>query len=547
MTPSTTRPVTLHRFVESPPPPGAPAYDVLVVGGGITGAALAYEAASRGCTVALVEADDFGAATSAATGKLVHGGLRYLKQLEVRLVRESLRERRVLSNIAPNLVRPYPIALPDAGLLERAGLTAYDLLSFDRNRVWDPGQRIPRHRRVHAAEASTWGLGTDPHALLYHDCTMPSPERLTLAFVRSAVAHGADVANHTRAERFLLEGDRVVGAQVRDALTGHSTQVRARVVVNATGPWAHDVLMGTPGTERAAGRRPPVRSEGIYLVTRQLTEVMTLHVTPHGHFSCAPWRGHSLIGPTESPYRGAVHDWRLTRRSIEEFLVTINSAGLLPVTLGYDDVLFAYGGLRPLTEVAGETTYDASRASEHIDHAHDGLGGLITVTGGKYTTSRGFAEHTYRTIARKLGRPPGRSRTARTPLHGCDTGPLRPYLTAASDRHRAFAPETVRYVALHHGTEHDRVLALADQDPALARALDADGELLAQVVAATRWEMARTLRDVLLRRTGIGTLGHPGDEVLEAVARTAAAELGWSDHRTAAELDDARQALALPA
>ena len=125
----------------------------MVIGGGITGAALAYECASRGVSVALVEADDFGAATSAATGKLVHGGLRYLKQLDVRLVRESLRERRILCDIAPNLVFPYPIALPDAGLVERAGLTAYDVLSFDRNRVRDPGKRIPRHRPVTPEEA----------------------------------------------------------------------------------------------------------------------------------------------------------------------------------------------------------------------------------------------------------------------------------------------------------------------------------------------------------------------------------------------------------
>jgi glycerol-3-phosphate dehydrogenase len=147
----------MPRFVESPGS-SDDVLDVLVVGGGITGAALAYEAASRGASVALVEAGDFGAATSAATGKLVHGGLRYLKQLDVRLVRESLRERRILCDIAPTMVHPYPIALPGAGVVERAGLTAYDVLSFDRNRVHDPGKRIPRHRAVTRQEALAWGL-----------------------------------------------------------------------------------------------------------------------------------------------------------------------------------------------------------------------------------------------------------------------------------------------------------------------------------------------------------------------------------------------------
>lgn len=539
-------PLTLTRFIEGPGRPEGQ-YDILIIGGGITGAALAYEAAGRGCSVALIEATDFGGATSAATGKLIHGGLRYLKQFQVRLVRESLRERRILSNIAPNLVLPYPIALPGAGLLERVGLTAYDLLSLDRNRVWDRDKRIPRHRAVRAQQADTWGLGKDAHALLYYDCIMPSPERLTLAFLKSAAANGASISNYTRADRFLASGDRVVGAHVTDVLTGRGRELRARVVVNATGPWAHDMLMGTTATERVAGPRPTVRSEGIYLITGKLTDVMTLHVTPHGHFSCAPWRGHSLIGPTEKAYRGDVRDWRLTRESIEEFLVAINAAHMLPVQLGYDDVLFAYGGLRPLTEVAGEDTYDASRASEHVDHAADGVQGLITVTGGKYTTSRGFAEATFPTIAGKLGRPTGHGHTADTPLHSCATGPLEPYLASSVARNPAFSRETVRWVAQYYGTDHAALLALAADEPLLRETLDDDGELLAQVVAATRWEMARTLPDIVLRRTGIGTLGDPGDEVLEAVARVAAQELGWDDKRRDAELDETRRALALPA
>ncbi|MFA6574769.1 MAG: glycerol-3-phosphate dehydrogenase/oxidase [Nocardioides sp.] len=526
-------PLTVERFVEGPVRDSV-SVDVLVIGGGITGAAVAHEATSRGFRVALVEASDYGGATSAATGKLIHGGLRYLKQLEVRLVRESLRERRYLSNIAPNLVDSYPIVMPDANLVAHLGLTAYDVLSFDRNRVMDPAKRIPRHRRLPGG------------ALLYHDCLMISPERLTLAFVRSAAAAGALVANHARVEELLTRGRDVVGARVRDELSGRTLEVRAAAVVNATGPWAFDTLAGTPATRDAAGDPPAVRSEGIYLLTRQLTDVMTLHVTPHGHFSCAPWRGHSMIGPTEKAYRGAVSDWRLTRESVEEFLATINRAGLLPVTLGLADVEHAYGGLRPLTEAAGEDTYHASRASEVVDHAEHGVGGLLTAAGGKYTTSRGFAEQLMPLVARKVGRPAAPSRTATSPLHACQTGPIEAYVAASIARNRDFAPETVRYLARHHGTEHDAVLDLARAEPALAETVDADGELLAQVAVAVRHESARTLTDVLMRRTGIGTLGLPDDEVLEAVAGVAARELGWSDERRDAELAQAHQALALP-
>lgn len=535
MTP-TTAPYTLGRFVEQPGDEPV-LVDVLVIGGGITGAAVAYEAASRGLSVAMVEERDFGGATSAATGKLIHGGLRYLKQLEIGLVRESLRERRILSNIAPNLVTVYPIVIPDTGLVVRAGLTAYDVLSFDRNRVDDPAKRIPRHRRL------------DGGRLLYHDCLMISPERLTLAFVRSAAAAGALVANHARADELLTDRSRVVGARVRDLLSGRSREVRAGVVVNATGPWAFETLAGSPLTAGSAGAAPSVRSEGIYLITRQLTDVMTLHVTPHGHFSCAPWRGHSMIGPTEKAYRGPVSGWQLTRESVEEFLGAINAAGLLPVPLSLADVEHAYGGLRPLTEDVGDDTYEASRAAEVVDHAsadRGGVEGLLTAAGGKYTTSRGFAADVVKRVGRKLGRPLPPSRTATTPLHGSGTGPIEAHVAAGVARHGDFSAETVRYLALHHGTELDAVLDLARTEPALARPLDADGELAAQALVAARHESARTLADVLLRRTGLGTLGHPGEDVLEAVAGVVAPELGWSDARRDAELEQANRALTLP-
>ncbi|MEZ5184847.1 MAG: glycerol-3-phosphate dehydrogenase/oxidase [Candidatus Nanopelagicales bacterium] len=529
-------PFTIDRFVEQPAKTDLNV-DVLVVGGGITGAAVAYEAASRGFRVALIEERDFGGATSAATGKLIHGGLRYLKQFEIKLVRESLRERRILSNIAPNLIDVYPILLPDGDLVVRLGLTAYDVLSFDRNRVFDPAKRIPRHRRAGDGEA------------LYHDCLMISPERLTLAFIRSAAVSGALVANHTRAEELLTEGRTVTGARVRDLLSGEVREIRAKVVVNATGPWAFDTLEEAPLTAGTAGPAPSVRSEGIYLITRQLTDVMTLHVTPHGHFSCAPWRGHSMIGPTEKAYRGPVSEWRLTRESVEEFLTTINAAGLLPVRLGLQDVIHAYGGLRPLTEDVGADTYNASRGSEVIDHAdpdEGGIAGLLTAAGGKYTTSRGFAQDLLKPIARKVGRAAGPSRTSTTPLHACGTGPIDPFVEASLSRNPDFAPRTVRYLARHHGTEHDAVLDLARTNPALGGPLDADGELPAQAVVGARHESARTLADVFLRRTGLGTLGYPGDDVVESVCGVVAPELGWDQARCDAECDEVRRQLTLP-
>ncbi|WP_405375220.1 MULTISPECIES: FAD-dependent oxidoreductase [unclassified Microbacterium] len=516
---------TIHRD----PLTDAGTVDVLIIGGGITGAAIAYEASSRGLSVVLIEKADFGGATSAATGKLIHGGLRYLKNLEIGLVRESLAERRTLSRIAPGLVAPIEMVLPDPGLVEHVGLTAYDLLSFDRNRV-AATHRIPRHRSLSRRELAGRGLGHLSRGILYSDAMMLSPERLTLAFLRSAVAHGARVANYVRAEEVLVRRGRVVGALTHDAVTGSPGQVRARVTVNASGPWARDVLRAQAGTSAAVGPAPAVRSEGIYLLTRPLTDTMVLTVSPSGHFSFAPWRGRTLIGPTETPYRGAVDDWRLTGQSIDRFIAEINANSRLPVALERSDVVAAYGGLRPLTETAGADTYRASRASELTDHASDGLPGLVSANGGKYTTSRAFAEKTVGRLARIAGRRVGVSRTAHVPLDAADL----PDIASAT------------LVQKLYGTDADAVHALARADRRLAAPTTDDGEILAGVAFAARHEAVVHLTDILLRRTGVGQRGDPGEAVLRQAAEVAGAELHWSSSRRAEELADARAAVRLP-
>ncbi len=516
---------TVHRSL----PADGEVVDVLVVGGGITGAAIAYEAASRGLSVALVEKDDFGAATSAATGKLIHGGLRYLKNLEVGLVRESLAERRTLSRIAPGLVSPIAMVLPDPGIVEHVGLTAYDVLSFDRNRV-PASHRIPRHRSLSREELRLRGLGHLEHGILFHDAMMLSPERLTFAFVRSAVAHGARVANYVRADGLISAAGRVRGARVTDLVTGSEHEVRSRVTVNASGPWAYDVLAAEGLLQRAAGPRPEVRSEGIYLITRPITETMVLTVSSGGHFSFAPWRRRTLIGPTETPYTGDVSDWRLTRESIERFLAEINAAGRLPVELSTADVVAAYGGLRPLTETSGTDTYRASRASELVDHTKDGVPGIVTATGGKYTTARAFAEKVVPALARSIGRVAAPSRTADVPLDGTDLAD-----TGTTD-----------LIARLYGSDAGALRAVASESDVLSRPATDDGELLAGVAFAARHEAAVHLTDILLNRTGIGRRGDPGDDVLSAAADIAGTELDWSPERRAIELDAARAAVAFP-
>jgi glycerol-3-phosphate dehydrogenase len=542
----------MQRFLESY---AGEELDCLIVGGGITGAALAYDAALRGLRVALVEKRDFGCATSSVTSKLIHGGFRYLANMELGLVRESLRERRTLENIAPNFVYPLPSILcaydrswTNTMPAIRTGMTLYELLSYDKGKTWDPAKAIPPHTILSADEA----VAREPvirreglkGAGMQYDCASLCPERLTLAFVRSAEAHGARVANYAKVERFLLSPGRVRGAVVRDLLGGRSIEVRARLTVNCSGPWA-DLVLGL--AQGGAGDKKLRRSEGIHVITRKLVRehLVGFAGTRGGHFFLVPWRDHTLIGTTDKEYVGDPDDWRVTREAVDELLAEVNAV-LGRQELRYEDVVHAYGGLRPLVDDQSKSVYASSRKYEIHDNGEDGLNGLLTVEGGKYTTSRNLAEAAMKKVEVKLGRAPAPCETASRRLEGCDIDDVEAFVEAAISEHPDFAAKTIDWLARHYGTEYRAVLQLARDDRALAGTLDQDGEIGAQVAYAVRAEMARTLDDVVFRRTGLGTLGHPGDAALEAAAAIAARELGWDAARTAGELACVQAGLRLP-
>ena len=539
----------MNRFVES----GTEfTCDLIVVGGGITGAAVAYEAARAGIETVLLEKRDFGWATSAATSKLIHGGLRYLKNLEFGLVRESLRERRILEDIAPNLVFPLPFLVPHYGAKSRwvmaAGLTLYDLLSFDRGWTFQRSKRLPRHRSVSLSELARLAplLPQDGlvGASLYYDCQSLFPERLTLAFVKSAAAYGARVANHTEVTDFLRDGERIVGVRARDTLNGRDLIIRSRVVLNSGGPWANRILQRARVSES-----PPVlrMSEGIHIIVPRLLEQNALVLmTPSGrHFFVIPWRNHSLIGTTDQPYDGSPDDYRITRRAIEAFLSEIN-ATLRGATIRYEDIVHAYGGLRPLTDTQAESTYKSSRRYEIFDSQADGFEGLITVEGGKYTTSRGLAESVLPRIAAKLGLRAAPARSARAYLNGCEVPDLTAFVAHLKERAPWAGEQLLRTLATSFGTDSRAVLELAAHDSALRTPVTEDGEIAAEALFAVRHEMARTLEDVLLRRTGIATLGLPRKEILDFVAGVVAAELGWGPEKSARETAEVIQRVQLP-
>jgi glycerol-3-phosphate dehydrogenase len=534
-------------------------FDILVIGGGITGASVAYEAATRGLKVALLEKKDFSWATSAVTSKMIHGGLRYLANGEIRLVRESLRERRVLENIAPNFVYPahlmmvhYKTPLKNNKWVVKIGMLMYDVLSYDKNFTWDKSKRIPMHRTISKQEV----VQNEPHvrtegltgASVFYDCNSIFPERLTLAFIKSAVAYGAKVANYSQVQDFIMDKqNHVTGVKVKDILNDTIKEVSGTVTINCAGPWA-DIVLGL-AKSNGNGCGTLRRSEGIHIITpkRLLSGNYAVgSMTPGGrHFFLIPWRNHTLIGTTDKPFDGNPDDYHVTRASIMELINDVN-ASFGDGKLNYSDVQHTYGGLRPLVEDQTEETYTCSRRYEIDDNQENGLDGLITVEGGKYTTSRNLAENCLKVVAAKMKRFLGKSITKKHYLAGCEIKDLNAFFAAVQRDNKDFSVPTLDYLARNYGTECADILKLARADKTLAETINADGEILAQVVYAVRQEMACTLSDIVMRRTGIGTLGNPGENVLRKVAAIAAKELRWDKNKIEQEIADTVKLLKLP-
>jgi glycerol-3-phosphate dehydrogenase len=509
--------------------------------------------------VALLEKKDFSWATSAATSKMIHGGLRYLVNGEISLVRESLRERRVLENIAPNFVYPAPMMmvhyktpLKNNKWIVKIGMLMYDALSYDKNFTWDASKRIPMHRTISRQEV----LQSEPHvrakeltgASVFYDCNSIFPERLTLAFIKSAVACGAKVANYSQVQGFIMDGqNHVTGVKVKDLLNDTVHTVSSTITINCGGPWA-DIVLGlakSNGSNVATLRR----SEGIHIITKKrlLSGKYTVgSMTPDGrHFFLIPWRNHTLIGTTDKPYTGNPDEYRVTKTSILELIDDVNSS-FGDGQLKYADVKHTYGGLRPLVEKETGETYTSLRKYEIYDNKEDGLDGLITVEGGKYTTSRNLAENCLKIVAKKMGRSLGKSITDKHYLSGCEIKDLNVFLSEAQKENNDFSRPTLDYLSRNYGTEHAEIIKLARADKNLAETLDADGEILAQATYAVRQEMARTLSDIVMRRTGIGTLGNPGEDILRKVATAAARELQWDANKVEQEISGIINLLKLP-
>lgn len=529
-------------------------FDCIIIGGGITGAAVAYEAASRGLKVALLEKKDFGWATSAATSKLIHGGLRYLNYFEFGLVRESLRERRILENIAPNLVYPFPFMIPNYNRLEnnrwvlKIGMILYDILSYDKAFTWDKSKKIPMHFTLSKEKA----LQEEPYirpegltaATVYYDCQSISPERLTLAFIKSAVAYGAKVANYAEVVNFVYSKNSIAGVIVHDMLAAREVTIKGGIIINCGGPWADIILKKAQNGNTKHQIR---RSEGIHIITKPMVNTYAVGLMPRKgrHFFLIPWREYSLIGTTDKEYIGNPDEYKVTKNSIQELLSDVNSA-FGDGNLTFNDIKFAYGGLRPLVEDQVGGTYQSSRRYEIYDNAQEGFNGLITVEGGKYTTSRNLAVNVMKLVEKKLQRKLPSSATHTRYLAGCHIKDLKAFFNTVYSSYPSYKKNTLEVCAKYYGSEVDALMRIAQSNKKYREIVTHDGEILAEVIYAIRHEMARTLSDIVFRRTGICTTGNPGNDVLSLVADITAKELKWDQKELNRQLKIVQQRLQLP-
>ncbi len=466
--------------------------DVLVVGGGIYGLTIAYDAAQRGLTVALVERGDFGHATSFNHLKTIHGGLRYLQSGDLRRMRESILERRTFARIAPRFVEPLVFAMPLGTSLARSALGmgaafAVDAaIGFDRNRNVAATRRLPAGRVVGSRTCRQLFDGAIEHvrsAAVWYDYQTVHGDKLTLAFAKAAYKHGAVLANHAEAIGVVLpsggrSGQRLVSVTVRDLFSGSDLEIRARVLVNAAGPWSARVLDAL-GIQ---ARWPLMKA--MNLVTRRPAPAAALAVPTRAGRALVmlPWQGRTLIGTSESSEERHADDQAASRIEVQEFIAEINET-FPSLGMKLDEVTLVHRGVVP----AARHARGLSLMSRHriLNHRDAKAPEVFTVIGVKYTTARLVAEQTVDQVMTRLGRRRVACRTADVVLPGA---------------------------------------SLEDGDPADA------------VAHAIKDEMAYTLLDVVVRRTGMGSAGHPGEAVAADVADKMQRALGWSDERKALEL-----------
>lgn len=498
-------------------------FDLLVVGGGIYGAWAALDAARRGISVALIERTDWGAGTSSASSKLIHGGLRYLEHGWFRLVRKTLKERERLVQLGPHRIRPLRVVLPVDRRGRRSafqlglGLTMYDWLA-PRASAW------ASHRRLDQNELETtcgFLSARDLNGAFEYGDAVTDDARFVLEVVDGSIGAGVVAANHVEALALLRADSSVEGVSAEDRLTGQRFEIRARLTLATAGPW----LAGPPFRTEA---EPNLirRAKGVHLVLPALPTDRAVLLTARSDgrpIFLIPWLGRTLVGTTDTPFEGPAGSERVEDRDVD-YLLTESGRALVEQPWSESDVAGSFVGVRAMVSSRAANPAAVPREWKLGEPAR----GLMLSLGGKLTSARVDAARAVDAVAHRLGRGLASSTTGSHPFPWAPDGVFADWLDGAVDRGERLGldSEAARSVALRHGRNVDRLHALLAAEPALAVRISAACPLvMAEVVHAARHEMAATVDDVLRRRVPIAILASTDSAAVAAATRLAEREL----------------------
>jgi glycerol-3-phosphate dehydrogenase len=526
-------------------------FEVVVIGGGVTGAGVALDAASRGYSVALLERGDYAVGTSSRSSKMIHGGLRYLQNLDLGLVREALLERQLMVQLAPHLVYPTPFLIPSfaGGRRDRkvgAGLNMYDVMATtrvgrgrremrsskegDEDFYWSPD----RHRTIDRDELLEMVPALEPRdpsdAYLFYDC-QTDDVRLVLTILGEAERFGAVMLNGAEVTEILSADGRAAGVAVLEAESGERFEVEAENVVNATGVFADRIRPEEVIEEEDVPRIKPSRGTHVLVDRDDLSTGTAACIVPAGEgrqIFALPWYGRTLVGTTDNDYTGDIEHPRPGVEDVEYLLSAVND--FFGVELGPENLVGAYAGVRPLIATGDpKKSVDISRRAE----LYETSSGMLTITGGKLTTWRRMAKQTVDRLVEREGRE--------APCHTAEIPLGMPVRAGDLEAPDGVGEEALAQLAFRYGHAARAVLKLAGENPKLAAPI-AEGrpDLLAEAVVAARLEQARTVADVLLRRTRLGLLAAPqlrDAAAVRPVAEAIGGELGWSRRRVKQEAE----------
>jgi glycerol-3-phosphate dehydrogenase len=537
-------------------------YDIVVIGGGVFGACIAYDAAARGFSVALVEKDDFGGATSYASMRVIHGGLRYLQSGNIPLMINMKKEQHHWLQIAPHLIRPMPClistydSLTKSQLAYTAALLVNNTSNWLVNRKLRKDKHLPYGRLLNKQEFIERLPVLEKQGLtggaLWDEGYMDSSERLLLAFIQSAAKAGAEIANYTQVTGFLKENNRVSGVTVQDKITGLPYEISARLVINSAGAWVDPLLekAGRPGAE------PNYHlSIAFNIVTKKLFDGFLAGFpsrpkrnggTRLGYgpvLFAAPWQNYTMIGTRHLPYSGSPDDNPIREEDVQDFLNEINTA-CPALELKMSDVCSVVHGYLPMTKPEpGSQDVKLVRDIQIFDHASEGIQGLMTVIGVRYTLARFIAQKAVDLANHKLGEDLRACNTASQPLVGGDFDNYDLLRKAAlNNQPEALTQVIMDQLLLSYGSEYTKLLEYLEANPHWSEPLAPGQPVIgAQVVYAVKEEMALKINDVLQRRTGLFPLAETDELTLARCADIMAQALEWNEEQRQAALAEARQ------